>query len=50
MQIEAHDFMPDVKVGRFMPIVNDHTTLQFYRQGTKLLVRTEVNFRITYRH
>ena len=32
---EAHDFVPDLKVGRFMPIVFDHTALQFHRKRTK---------------
>ena len=31
MRIQVHDFMPDLKVGRFMPIMIGHTTLQFYR-------------------
>ena len=25
--VEAHNFMPNVKVGRFVPVVVDHTTL-----------------------
>ena len=36
MHIEAHDFMPDLKVGRVMPIVIDHTTLLFHWRQTKL--------------
>ena len=43
-------FVPDLKVDRFIPIVNDHTTLRFYGAITKLLVRMEVNFRTIYHH
>ena len=28
--VEVHYFVPDLKVGRFMPVVIDHTTLLFY--------------------
>ena len=49
MRIEAHDFMPDLKVGRFVPIVNDQTTLQFYQLRTKLFVRTLLKFHTNYR-
>ena len=45
MRIEAHDFMPDLKVGRFMPVVVDNTTLLFCRRRMKLLVTTEANLR-----
>lgn len=37
--------MPDLKVGRFMPVAINHTTLFFCRQRTKLLARTEAKFR-----
>ena len=30
--VKVHDFMPDLKVVRLMPVVIDHTTLNFYRQ------------------
>ena len=39
--VKEHDFMPDLKVDRFMPVVTDHTTLLFYRQRTNSLIRTE---------
>ena len=28
--VKAHDFMPDLKVDRFMPVIIDFTTLLFY--------------------
>ena len=33
---KAHDFMPDLKVDQFMPIVIDRTTLLFYQHKTKI--------------
>ena len=33
---EAHDFVPDLKVGRFMPIVIHPTTLLFFRQKNEI--------------
>ena len=41
--VEVHDFMPDVKVGQFIPIVIDRITLLIYCQRMKSLVRTEAN-------
>ena len=41
--VEAHDFMPDLKVDRFMPIIIEHTALLFYRRRTTLFIRTEAN-------
>ena len=38
--------MPDLKVGRFMPVVVNQTTLPFYQQIAKLLVKTEANLPI----
>ena len=40
---KVHDFMPDLKVDRYMPVTIDYATLPFYLQRTKLLVRTEAN-------
>ena len=40
----AHDFMPDLNVGQFMPVVIEYMTLLFYRQRTKSLVITSVFF------
>ena len=33
---KAHDFMPDLKVDQFMPVVIDCTTLLFYQQKNKI--------------
>ena len=33
---KAHDFMPDLKVDQFMPVVIDRTTLLFYQQKNKI--------------
>ena len=38
--VKAHDFMPDLKVGRYMPVVNDAMNLLFHRQRTLSLVKT----------
>ena len=43
--VQVHAFMPDLKVGRFMPVVGDNTTLLFCRRRMKLLVTTEANLR-----
>ena len=37
------DFMPDLKVGQFMPVVIDLTTLLFHRQRLKSLFGIEAN-------
>ena len=39
----GHDFMPDLKVDRFMPIIIEHTALIFYRRRTTLFIRTKAN-------
>ena len=49
MRIEAHDFMPDLKVDRFMPVVINHTILMFYRQIRESIDRTEADLNIIYR-
>ena len=49
MRIEAHDFMPDLKVDRFMPVVINHTILMFYRQIMESIDRTEADLNIIYR-
>ena len=41
--VKVHDFMPNLKVGRFMPVVVDNTTLLFCRR--RILVTTEANLR-----
>ena len=43
--VQVHAFMLDLKVGRFMPVVVDNTTLLFCRRRMKLLVTTEANLR-----
>ena len=46
---KAHDFMPDLKVDRFMPVVINHTILMFYRQIMESIDRTEADLNIIYR-
>ena len=43
--VQVHAFMPDLKVGRLMPVVVDNTTLLLCRRRMKLLVTTEANLR-----
>ena len=40
--------MPDLKVGRFMPIVIHHLTLWFHCRRTKSLIRIDANLRTFY--
>ena len=46
--VKAHDFMPELKVGRFMPVVIVHTTLLLHQRGTKLFNKTEANVHTIY--
>jgi len=49
MHIEAHDSMPNLKVGRVMPVVIDLTTLLFHWRRTKSIFKTEAILRKIYR-
>ena len=43
--VKVHDFVPDLKVDRYMPVTIDYATLLFYQQSTKLIAKTEANLR-----
>ena len=43
--VEAHDFMPDLKVDRFMPAVIDYATHLICRQRIKSLLKTQAKLR-----
>ena len=43
--VKAPNFVPDVKVVRFMPIVIDWRTLLVYQQRTKSIITIEANLR-----